>query len=241
MAGKVIVIVFALIAGVGAAAGYALIMESMEAPEQEKRDQQIAELKTQLETMQADIQLLVKEQQEKSTDTEVMGARVEAVEKQVSKLREDVVTRSSEQDRKLTGSEIVSALKELRAEDKKAIRETIGRKERQDETKQGEALVQRAVLEHEISEAIKKLSDNLSLTLAQQQEMKEIGREFVEKIVEAAEIAQEREDPSYVQVVRKQLEKWVMKEVAENVLTAEQLDKWRDMNDDVERVYPRGY
>ena len=71
--------------------------------------------------------------------------------------------------------------------------------------------------------------------------MKEIGREFVEKIVEAAEIAQEREDPSYVQVVRKKLEKWVMKEVAENVLTAEQLDKWRDMNDDVERVYPRGY
>lgn len=241
MAGKVIVIVFAMIAGIGAAAGYALIMESMKAPEQEKQEQQFAQLKSQLESVQADLHLLKKAQHSKESDAEIIGARVEAVEKQVSKLHENAALHAGEKERKVSGSEIVSALKELRAEDKKVIRDTIGRKERQGEIKQGEPFVQRAALEHEITQAITKLSDNLSLTLVQQQEMKEIGKEFVEKIIEAAQVAQEREDPSYVQVVRKQLEKWVMKEVAENVLTAEQLDKWRDMNDDVEKVYPRGY
>jgi hypothetical protein len=240
LAGKVIVVVFALIAGVGAAAGYAFVMESLEAPEQDKHEQQIAQLKSQLETVQAEVQMLSKEQREKTTDTEVMGARVEAVEKQVSKLREDAGIQAAEQERRLSGSEIVSALRELRAEDKKAIRDTMAPKEpRTAEKREDSPLVQKAKVEQELSEAIAKLSDNLSLTLAQQQEMREIGKEFVEKLMEAAQEAQERQDPSYVQVVRKQLEKWVVKEIVETVLTAEQLDKWRDINDDIEKLYPR--
>ncbi len=241
MAGKVIVIVFAMIAGVGAAAGYALIMESMEAPKQEKQEQQIVQLRSQLESVQAEMHLLKETRQAKESDNDIIGARLGAVEKQVSKLHENAALHAGEKERKISGSEIVSALKKLRAEDKKVIRDTIGRKEREGETKQGETLVQRAALEHEITQAITKLSDNLSLTLTQQQEVQEIGRQFVEKVVEAAQVAQEREDPSHVQVVRKQLEKWVVKEIVESVLTAEQLDKWRDINDDIEKLYPRDY
>ena len=90
----------------------------------------------------------------------------------------------------------------------------------------------------EVFKAISKLKDNLELTPMQMEDIKVIGENFVDTVVDAASAPETLDDPTYPLKVRKEMEQKIAHQIV-RVLTPHQLDTWRDMNDDIERLYPR--
>ena len=127
----------------------------------------------------------------------------------------------------------------LPADDREAIRQTMRSGDRQPAVRSGAGGTSKAKLEQEIGEAIAKLNGNLELDPMQLDEVKLIAKDFVSTVVEAERVAQERDDPTHAVMVRKEMEKKVTLSIL-GVLTQEQIDKWRALSDDIDRLYRQG-
>lgn len=240
MAGKILIIVFAVLAGAGAVTGYQLVMQNTAQPEKESRDQRIEALEERLSAVQDEVQKLDQTRNTTGSDVEALAARLNTVDKQLSEIREErAKLNATAPQRELTGEQLVRALRDLPPEGRSIIRKTMRQGEPQVERDEPEDVrVSREKLELELSEAISKLKDRLELTPMQMEDIKVIGRNFVDTIVDAASAPKTLDDPTYPLKVRREMEQKVVHEIVK-VLTPYQLDKWRDMSDDIERLYPR--
>ena len=93
----------------------------------------------------------------------------------------------------------------------------------------------------EAGKAIKKLAQAVALTPVQIEQAKEIASRHIERAVEAARVAKERNDPGYALNAEKEIKAEAEQDVIE-ILTPEQLDKLREMDPEgIGKRYPRGF
>jgi uncharacterized coiled-coil protein SlyX len=268
MAGKILVIVIALVAGAAGAYGYQLAAENLALFPQEEEDPRISELEAQLAAMTVKVQELSEEQRDGGPETEVLSARLDTLEERFAGLQEKQAkpevagseaqaglqqgnpgneTAGSQDNpatattRRITGEELVTALKELPEEGQQMIRKAI-HQEVQRIRKEHEARQDpRKKMEQEVGKVIRGLTRVLELTPVQIEQMRAIGARHIDKIVEVAKVAEERGDPEYAQKAKKEIETQTKREIVETI-TPEQLDKLREMDPEgIGKEYPRGF
>ena len=241
MTGKILTVVFAVLAGAGAVIGYHIVMQNQAPPREEKLAQRIQVLEGELASLQKEVEAQGKIHQAAGTDVETLAARLNTADKQLSEIQEkQAQLLEAKPAGRITGDEIAKALKALPVEGRDVIRRTMRQDEQRTEREAQTDEVTREGLEREIKKAIGKLSDRLAMTPVQVEEARQIGEDFIETVLEAAQAAEERDDPTYAMKVRKEMERKVTRQIAQ-ILTAEQLATWREWSDDIERIYPEGF
>lgn len=267
MAGKILVIVFALVAGAAGAYGYEFVSENVLGAPQEE-DTRIADMESRLAAMTARLQELDNTQQEVNPDMEVLAARLNTLEEQLSGIHEkqskpeaaEVTTTAGSQQlnsngeaaaredappaataQRISGEDLVAALKDLPEEGRDMIRKAIKQEVMQIKKQNDFQKTPQKKLEREVGKVIKELTRALELTPVQVEQMRAIGARHIDKMLEVAQVAQERDDPQYAQKMKKEIETQTKNEIVE-AITPEQLDKLRELDPEgIGKEYPRGF
>lgn len=264
MAGRILIIAFALVAGAAGAYGYELISENVLTPPQEE-DTRIAELESRLAAMTIRLQELDNSQQEVNPDMEVLAARLNTFEERLSGMQEKQAEtgpaptgaqadsrqgsiEGEQQDappavttQRISGEQLVAALKDLPEEGREMIRNAIKQEVMQIKKQNGLQKPPRENLEREVGKVIKELTRALELTPVQVEQMRAIGARHIDKLLEVVQVAQERNDPEYAQKMKKEIETQTKREIIE-AITPEQLDKLRELDPNgIGKEYPRGF
>lgn len=142
---------------------------------------------------------------------------------------------------RISGEQLVAALKDMPDEGKEMIRKAIYQEVQRIKKDHEASQDPRARLGKEAGKAIKKLAHTLALTPVQIEQAREIATRHIERAVEAARVAKERNDPGYALSAEKEIWAEAECDVIE-ILTPEQLDKLREMDPEgIGKRYPRGF
>jgi hypothetical protein len=267
MTGKILVVVFALLAGAAGAYGYELVSHRLNLFPREE-DPRVLELEGRLAAMTAKVEELGNREEAVSPETDILSARLSSLEEKLSGLRngqepqkaaaisqanrtngavpagEESSTGAPDEQtpgRRISGEELLVALQELPDEGKVLIRQAI-RKEVQRMKQENElANDPRKEMEKKVSDAIQKATVALSLTPVQVEQAREIGLAHIDKMLEAARLAKESGDPEYAKQLKKQVELETEQQILQ-ILTPEQIDRMREMDPDgFGSRHPRGF
>ena len=255
MLGKVLTVLIAFIAGAGALYGYQYVSGNLVQPPVENEDPRILEIEKQLAAMTERIGKLSESQQAAATDSDTLAARLNTLDERFSGLQkkqgELALAGSSTQPgtqvlkegpgQRLSGEQLARALKELPEEGRKLIRDAIY-EEIQRVKKDGQPdIPSKEELEKKAAAGIQHLTGILSLTPIQVEQIKDIAARQIERLIETARVAKERDDPAYAESAKKEIQADVEREVIE-MLTPEQLDKLRERDPEgFGRRHPRGF
>jgi uncharacterized coiled-coil protein SlyX len=267
MAGRILIIVFALVAGAAGAFGYEFVSENVLASPQEE-DTRIADMESRLAAMTMRLQELDSSQQEVNPDMDVLAARLNTLEERLSGLHEQqakaqpaasaALTGSmqegfegeaaGQQDgppamttRRISGEDLAAALKDLPEEGREMIRKAINQEVMRIKKEHDVQKDPRKKMEREVGKVVKELTRALELAPVQVEQMRAIGARHIDRMVEVAQVAQERDDPEYAQKMKKEIETQTKREIVD-VVTPEQLDKLRELDPDgIGKEYPRGF
>lgn len=264
---KVVVIVLVMLIGAAGAFGYQLLSRYLEqAPETE--DPCIAELRDRIAVLSGQVRDLGSKNESSAVDTDLLAARINELEKRITELQEkqrelaaakpaapaasgqagssdpavEQASAPAEAPIRITAEELTRAFKELPEETAQLVRKAI-RKEVNRIRKEHEAAAKdpRKQLEQKVKEAVQRITIQLSLTPVQVEQFKGIGARFVDKMLEAAEVANERDDPAYAEAARKEIQLETEREIIE-ILTPEQVDRLREKDPDgFGKRHPRGF
>ncbi|TET31904.1 MAG: hypothetical protein E3J72_21150 [Planctomycetota bacterium] len=241
MGEKILMIVIALLAGVAGGVGYRLTSDGPADSPGKMQSREMREIKGQLAAVQDEIKALGEMQQVKLSNPHAVAAKLENVEKQIVKLNERMAVEPVEplEDR-MSNRELFAEIKRFREEERAAIRdENIQQEPRIEEEKEDSTeAVNIENYEEQIIKGVAKLAFMLSLTPEQIHELRKVGDEFLEKLREAKRLAEENNDPAYAVRMSKELERGIVRRIGLEVLTPEQLDKWREKSDDIRRALP---
>ena len=267
MFSKILVVIFAFVAGGGGAYAYQLTSEYVDLVPQKEEDQRVQELEHQLADAIQKVQELSAAQQASSSESEMLAARLNTLDGRVSELAEKngelamangssgeagkpsgatVTTAEGRSDsalpaRRISGEELVVALQEMPDEGKEMIRKAIHKEIQRIKKEQEAKQDPRKGLEQKVARTIKEAAQRLSLTPVQVELAKEVGARHIDRILEVQQIARETNDPEYAKAAKKELQDQVEKEVIE-ILTPEQVDMLRDLDPDgFGRRHPRGF
>lgn len=264
MIGKIVVVIFAFVAGAGGAAAYEYASVHIMADQAQPQEGHMLRLEGRFAAVEQRLQEMSLEKDTTDPQVEILVARLNAVEQRLAKLQEqpsksmavrpkesadsadgpssELNSESSAETRKLriSGEDLIAALKDLPEEGVQMIRSAI-RREVELSKRQQEKKNPRSELERKAEEGIRKATTALSLTPVQVEQAKEIAAQFIGKIIEVNKIAKERNDPEFARNAKKELEVELRAQVIE-ILTPEQLDKARDLDPNgIGREYPRGF
>lgn len=264
MIGKVLVIAFAFLAGAGGAYVYQLASDSLELVPH-KEDPRVAGLESQLASVTEELHELQASRQSAGSEVEVLAARLNTLDEKLSKFQEKQSELAVAQERKpqdslaatgsitgeagsertpsarISGEELVVALKEMPDEGKEMIRRAIHKEVQRIREEHEIKKDPRKKLEQDVAQGIKKAAVTLSLTPVQIEQAREIGARHIDKMVEAARIARETDDPDFARTAKKEIQAQTEQEIIQ-VLTPEQLDRMRELDPDgFGRRHPRGF
>jgi len=247
MGEKAMMIVIALIAGVAGGVGYRLTSDGPASSAQATHEQELAEIKSRLADVQEKLKTLGEVGPGKTFNPQAVIRKLDKVEKQISKLNEKTAVLPAEPlEGEMSNQELFAAMKEFRQKERAAIREENynreiegdEREENENEKESEEIVIEE--YEEQIIKGVAKLAVMLSLTPEQIHQMRKVGDEFLEKLREAKMLAEENDDPAYAVRMSKEFERAVVRRIGLEILTPEQLDKWRERSDDIRRALPRG-
>jgi hypothetical protein len=262
---KAFLVLFALVAGVGGAAAYEFTAKHVAAPLEQKVSDHAPFLQAKIAVIEQQLQDLTAAQDSATPQAEVLAARLDALEGRIAALREEQAARqvagaddsaASEKtatsgstsgqpgnngERRISGEELVAAMKELPEEGVQMVRSAIRKEIERIRKQQEERKNPRVELEKKAEQGIRKLTTALSLTPVQVEQAKEIAARFIDRIVEVDRIAGERDDPTFAENAKKELEVELRAEVVQ-ILSPEQLDRARELDPEgIGRQYPRGF
>ena len=268
MTGKILVVVFAFIAGAGGAFAYELANESFMQSGRAVEDSRISELEAMLDAATCRIEELDSARQADSQENEVLVARLNTLAQEFSDYREkqgELALAKEQNDSKqadtdravedstggsgsasptggrISGQDLMAALQDLPDEGREMIRKAIYNEVKRVRNEQEAVRDPRKRLGLEAGKAIKKLAQAVALTPVQIEQAKEIASRHIERAVEAARVAKERNDPGYALNAEKEIKAEAEQDVIE-ILTPEQLDKLREMDPEgIGKRYPRGF
>ncbi len=257
MAGKILIIALAFIAGAGAVYGYQYASENLTAPSQKEEDPRIVELDGRLTSLAKRVEELSNSQQAAGSETEVVVARLNTLDGRFAELQKkqgELAMRTPSAPgqnpaqagedgpgRRLSGEELARALRELPEEGRKLIRSAIYEEVKRAKEENGPKLPTKEELEKKATAGIQKLAGVLSLTPVQVAQIKEIAARQIDRILEVARVAKERDDPAYAEDAKKEMQADIEREVVE-ILTPEQLDRLREMDPEgFGKRHPRGF
>jgi hypothetical protein len=243
MGEKILMIIIAILAGVAGGVGYQLTSDGPADSPGKMQSREMREIKGQLAAVQEEIKALGEMQQAKLSNPHAVAAKLESVEKQILKLSERMAIEPAEPlENRMSNRELFAEIKRFREDEKAAIRDENIQPEARIEEEEKEDKPDEVNIEdyeEQIIKGVAKLAVMLSLTPEQIHEMRKVGDDFLEKLREAKRLAEENNDPAYAVRMSKEFERAVVRRIGLEVLTPEQLDKWRERSDDIRRALPR--
>jgi len=268
MAGKIVLVIFAIIAGAAGAYGYEFFEDKILLAPQ-KEDPRVEQLQEQLAETNAKIHELSALQIESQSENELLTARLNSISEQLALLHEKkgelslskpqalssnagnsdgaTVQRPPNEElpatpnQRISGEQLVAALKELPDEGKLMLRKAIHQEVQRIKKEQEVNLRPREKLEKKVEEVVRKLSTALDLAPVQVAQLREIGAGHIDATLETAKVAKERNEPEYARKMQKETEKETKGRIVE-ILTPEQLDKLRELDPEgIGKEYPRGF